>query len=166
MVERIKKRVIEQLQARGWTLGFAESCTGGQLSAQAVNEPGVSSIYQGCIVSYSNAVKRNVLGVPESTLKTLGAVSSPVALHMAIGAREVLNTHVALSVTGIAGPAGGTPEKPVGLVYIAVVGPGFEKVERHIFTGSNGETLHRSDIQQETTQRAWNILNEVLQSKI
>lgn len=156
-------KVIDILKKRKWTFGFAESCTGGLISYQATEIPGVSEIYKGAIVSYSSLVKADILGVPENIIQTHSAESEPVAKFMAHGAREVLNTHVALSVTGLAGPSGGTASKPVGLVFIAVVGPGFEKVERHIFTGSNGETLSRTEIQLETAKRAWVLLNEVLQ---
>lgn len=164
MQTSLQYQVIETLKKREWTLGFAESCTGGLVSYQAAEIPGVSGVYKGTIVSYSSLVKAEVLGVPESVLQTHSAESAPVAKLMAEGARRVLNTHVALSVTGLAGPSGGTASKPVGLVFIAVVGPGFEKVERHIFTGSNDKTLSRVEVQQEAAKRAWALLDEVLQN--
>lgn len=164
MSTSMQEKVKDILYARGWTLGFAESCTGGLISYQAVEIPDISSVYKGAIVCYSSLVKQNVLRVPSNTIQTHGVVSAPVAKLMAEGAKEVLDTTVALSVTGLAGPAGGTASKPVGLVFIAVVGPGFEKVERHIFTGSNGETLSRDEIQRQTAIRAWALLNEVLKN--
>lgn len=161
----LAQQVIEVFKKRGWTLGFAESCTGGLVSYQACEVVGVSEVYKGAVVSYSSLVKADVLGVDESTLKVHSAESAPVAKMMAEGARRVLKSDVALSVTGLAGPSGGTASKPVGLVFIAVVGPGFEKVERHIFTGSNSKTLSRTQIQQEAAKRAWALLDEVLQNK-
>ncbi len=164
MSQSLQHQVIAAFKKRQWTLGFAESCTGGLVSYQAAQIPGVSEIYKGAVVSYSSLVKEDVLAVPYALLKTHSAESAPVAKMMAEGARQVLNVHVALSVTGLAGPSGGTASKPVGLVFIAVVGPGFEKVERHIFTGSNGKTLSREEIQQEAAKRAWALLDEVLQN--
>lgn len=156
------EKVVQSLNRRGWTLGFAESCTGGLISAQLTQFPGVSSVFNGGIVSYSNEIKAKLLNVPLSALKTHGAVSAPVAKYMAIGAKDALRTDVALSVTGIAGPGGGSKNKPVGLVFIAVVGPGFEKVERHIFTGSNGSQLSRQEIQVATAVRAFKLLCEMI----
>lgn len=158
----LRQDVVESLTSKNWTLSFAESCTGGLISSQLTELAGVSKVYKGSVVSYSNQAKADVLGVPEKDLQEHGAVSSVVAIKMAKGAKSVLKTNVALSVTGIAGPAGGSVEKPVGLVYIAVVGPDFEKVERHIFTGSNGDKLSRHEIQLESSKRAWELLNSYL----
>ncbi len=158
----LRQDVVESLTLKNWTLSFAESCTGGLISSQLTELAGVSKVYKGSVVSYSNSVKADVLGVPEKDLQEHGAVSSVVAIKMAKGAKSVLKTNVALSVTGIAGPAGGSVEKPVGLVYIAVVGPDFEKVERHIFTGSNGDQLSRHEIQLASSKRAWELLNSYL----
>lgn len=158
----LRQDVVESLTSKNWTLSFAESCTGGLISSQLTELAGVSKVYKGSVVSYSNQAKADVLGVPEKDLQEHGAVSSVVAIKMAKGAKSVLKTNVALSVTGIAGPAGGSVEKPVGLVYIAVVGPDFEKVERHIFTGSNGDQLSRHEIQLESSKRAWELLNSYL----
>jgi nicotinamide-nucleotide amidase len=111
------------LLKNGETLGTAESCTGGFVANQVTSVPGSSNYYQGSVVSYSNSVKVNVLGVSEKTLETYGAVSEETAREMAEGARRVLNTTYAISTTGIAGPDGGTPEKPVGTVWIACATP-------------------------------------------
>ena len=108
---------------RDATIGTAESCTGGFVASQLTNIPGSSKYFQGSVVSYSNAVKMSVLGVSRDTLEDFGAVSEQTAREMAEGARKVLNTTYAISTTGIAGPDGGTPEKPVGTVWIACATP-------------------------------------------
>jgi nicotinamide-nucleotide amidase len=108
------------LKERNSILAIAESCTGGLLSDRITNVSGSSDYFQGAVVAYSNQVKVNLLGVSEEDLKQHGAVSSPVAIQMAKGVREVLKADYAIGITGIAGPSGGTPEKPVGLVYMAL----------------------------------------------
>jgi len=105
------------------TVGTAESCTGGYVANQITSVSGSSRYYEGSVVSYSNAVKMSVLGVSPATLEAFGAVSEQTAREMAEGARRVLNTTFAISTTGIAGPDGGTPEKPVGTVWIACATP-------------------------------------------
>ena len=115
--------VLEQLRRRGETLAVAESCTGGGLGAALAAVPGASDVFRGGVIAYANAVKQELLGVPAALLDSHGAVSDPVALAMAEGARRVTGASWAIAVTGIAGPGGGTVEKPVGLVHIAVAGP-------------------------------------------
>ena len=105
-----------KLLALGKSLGTAESCTGGMISALLTGEPGSSDWFKGGIVAYSNAVKKNVLGVSSETLELFGAVSEETARAMATGARRLLSVECAIAVTGIAGPGGGTPEKEVGTV--------------------------------------------------
>lgn len=112
--------VVKSFCERKCTLSFAESCTGGLCAATVVSVPGASEIFYGGIVSYDNSVKKKMLFVERTVLETVGAVSEECATQMARGAREQLGTDVAVSVTGIAGPGGGTKEKPVGLVYIGV----------------------------------------------
>ena len=109
--------VLEQCRARGWRLATAESCTGGRVAAALTAIPGSSEAFAGGVVSYSNELKMALLGVSEQALADHGAVSPEVAREMADGARERLGADVAVSVTGVAGPGGGTPEKPVGLVF-------------------------------------------------
>lgn len=125
MQETIEKvrQIGLRLQAKGWTLGTAESCTGGLLAHYITTLAGSSAFFQGGVVSYANCVKRDLLGVPEEMLLAYGAVSEPVALAMAQGARRALGVDVAVSVTGIAGPSGGTEAKPVGTVYLAMASP-------------------------------------------
>jgi nicotinamide-nucleotide amidase len=119
----VQELVLEECRARGLTLGTAESCTGGLVSSRLTSVPGSSDVFLGSVVSYDNSIKEALLGVPTDLLAAHGAVSAEVAQAMAQGARERLGVDVALSVTGIAGPGGGTPEKPVGLVFFHVVGP-------------------------------------------
>ncbi len=108
--------LIDALRSRGMTFGTAESCTAGMISSGVGDIPGASDVLLGGIVSYANEVKENVLGVPHEVLSTVGAVSEECAGHMAMGAKKVLGCDIAVSVTGIAGPGGGTEEKPVGMV--------------------------------------------------
>jgi nicotinamide-nucleotide amidase len=120
----IEELVLAECRARGLTLATAESCTGGMVAARLTSIPGSSDVFAGAIVPYADAVKVNELGVPEELIRAHGAVSPEVARAMAHGARERLGVDVAVGVTGIAGPGGGTPEKPVGLVYVHAAGPG------------------------------------------
>ena len=115
--------VLGLCRERGLTLATAESCTGGLVAARLTSVPGSSDVFVGGVVAYSNEVKRSELGVPRETLEAHGAVSEETAAAMAEGARERLGVDVAVSVTGVAGPGGGTEEKPVGLVYLHAVGP-------------------------------------------
>ena len=110
-------RLIALLKEKNLTMACAESCTGGLIGKMLTDLPGISEVYYGSIVSYANSVKQNVLGVPEETLLSAGAVSEETAAAMAENAARVLGCSCAISTTGIAGPDGGTPEKPVGLVY-------------------------------------------------
>ena len=115
--------VLALLRQRGQTLAVAESCTGGGIGAALAAVPGASDGFLGGVIAYANAVKQAVLGVPLELLERHGAVSDAVALAMAQGVRQLTGATWAIAVTGIAGPGGGTPEKPVGLVHIAIAGP-------------------------------------------
>jgi len=127
--------VLDLCRARGLTLATAESCTGGLVAAQLTSVPGSSDVFLGGVVAYSNEVKARELGVPEATLERFGAVSEEAAEAMAAGARERLGADVAVSVTGVAGPGGGTPEKPVGLVFLHAQGPEGSLARRLDFPG-------------------------------
>jgi PncC family amidohydrolase len=106
------------LTARHWTLATAESCTGGLIGAAITDLPGASAYFLGGIIAYDNRIKNQLLGVPETILAAHGAVSAQTVEAMAAGARRQLSADCAIAVSGVAGPDGGTPEKPVGLVYI------------------------------------------------
>jgi nicotinamide-nucleotide amidase len=121
--EPIEAHVLDLCRERGWTLGTAESCTGGLVAARLTGISGSSDVFRGGIVAYGNEIKEGELDVPAELLAEFGAVSPEVAEAMAKGARARLGIDVAVSVTGIAGPDGGTPEKPVGLVYLHADGP-------------------------------------------
>ncbi len=123
------------LRTRGWRLAVAESCTGGLLGYRITTIAGSSDYFAGGLITYSNEAKMALLGVQEESLRLWGAVSPQVALEMAAGARRQLNVELALSVTGIAGPGGGTPLKPVGLVYIGLATPGERWAWRHQWSG-------------------------------
>ena len=115
--------VLDQLRNAGQTVSVAESCTGGMLGAAITSVAGSSDVFQGGVVTYTNQAKHELLNVPQADLDQYGAVSEQVAIAMAQGSREKLHSDWAVSTTGIAGPGGGTPEKPVGMVFVGVAGP-------------------------------------------
>ena len=115
--------LIKELLRRKESLGFAESCTGGLLSSSITAISGSSQVYKGSIISYSNELKQSLLNIPEYLIKKYGAVSEEVAQNMAINAKEKLNSDWSIAISGIAGPSGGSKNKPVGMVYIAIAGP-------------------------------------------
>jgi PncC family amidohydrolase len=131
-------RVGSALLARGARLALAESCTGGLVAAMITAVPGSSRYLVGGVVAYHNRAKSALLGVRSATIARWGAVSAPVAAAMARGARRALAADVAAAVTGIAGPGGGTPAKPVGLVFVAVSGGGRTRCRRAVFAGGRG----------------------------
>jgi nicotinamide-nucleotide amidase len=131
--------LLVALEARGLTLATAESCTGGLIAAALTAIAGSSSVVMAGFVTYSNEAKMRMVGVSEASLAAHGAVSEPVAREMAEGALRAAQVDVALSCTGIAGPGGATPGKPVGLVFIGCARRGGETVvERHVFPGDRG----------------------------
>jgi len=132
--------VVDLLRERGLTLATAESCTGGLVATRITDVPGSSDVFLGSVVAYADSVKRDRLGVPEEVLATHGAVSAETAAAMAAGARAALGADIAVSVTGVAGPGGGTEEKPVGLVYLHAAGPAGELARRLDFPGDR-ETI-------------------------
>lgn len=142
--------VLALLRRRGETVVVAESCTGGAIGAALAAVPGASDGFLGGVIAYSNAVKQDVLGVPAELLETHGAVSEPVAIAMADGARRLTGASWAIAVTGIAGPGGGSEDKPVGLVHIAVAGPEGSRSERVSF----GDRRGRAGIQALTVVEA------------
>jgi nicotinamide-nucleotide amidase len=138
--------VLALLRERGLTLATAESCTGGLVAARLTDVPGSSAVFVGGIVAYSNDVKVAQLGVPESVLSEHGAVSAETAAAMARGACERLGVDIAVSVTGVAGPDGGTEEKPVGVVFLHASGPMGEKQLRFDFPGDRPTIRGRATV--------------------
>lgn len=136
--------VARGLIAAGQTVAVAESCTGGGLGARLTERPGSSAYVLGGVISYSDAVKRDVLGVDAEVLRREGAVSAEVAAAMAAGASRLLGSDWALSITGVAGPGGGSARKPVGLVYIGIAGPGGAGVEEHRLRGDRRRVRERA----------------------
>ncbi len=123
-----------RLRALGLTLATAESCTGGGIADAITDVAGSSDYFLGGVVAYANRVKEQLLGVGADLLASQGAVSEPVALQMAEGVRRLLGADLGVGITGIAGPGGGSADKPVGLVYIAVAGPEGQEVRRYLWS--------------------------------
>lgn len=141
---KIEEEIGRLLRERGLTLSVAESCTGGLVSHLITNIAGSSDYFERGYVVYSNRSKTELLGVPEEIIKKYGAVSSNTAIIMAEGAKIKSNTDIGLSVTGIAGPRGGTRQKPVGLIYIAVAGYGKTECKKYRFVGDRGKIKLKS----------------------
>lgn len=148
----IEKKIERILASRNMTVTTAESCTGGLVAASLVNADGVSEVFKEGYITYSDEAKHKLLGVKEETLKEFGAVSRETAIEMAEGAARAAQADVAIAVTGIAGPGGGTEEKPVGLVYIGCTFQGKTIVKRCFFGGD------RSGIRYSTMREALQIL--------
>ena len=142
----IEEHVLALLRARGLRLASAESETGGMVAQRLTSIPGASDVFMGGVVAYANEVKQAALGVQEELLAAHGAVSAEVAEAMARGARERLGADVAIAVTGIAGPGGGTAEKPVGLVYLHAEGPDGNAAREFTFPGDRGSIRVRSAV--------------------
>lgn len=136
--------VLGTCRARGWHIAVAESCTGGLLGERLTNIPGASDVFLGGVIAYENAVKEKLLRVPREWLVTHGAVSESVALAMAAGTRRATGADVGLAITGVAGPDGGTPEKPVGLVWVAVDTPLGTKTYGGRLIGDRAEIRYRA----------------------
>ena len=144
----LEKAIGAILRERGWNLSIAESCTGGLVSDLITNVPGSSDYFEGGVVSYSNLAKTEHLGVPSNSIKRYGAVSSQVAISMAKGVRKAFHTTFGVSITGIAGPTGGSRKKPVGLVFIAVSNGEKTLVKKERLKGS------RREIKKESARRS------------
>ena len=135
----IAENLVEMLKAASLTCSVAESCTGGGVGAAITSVAGSSEVFAGGVISYSNDVKRDVLGVKAQTLEEHGAVSAETAAEMAEGARRLVKSDIAVSVTGVAGPGGGSEEKPVGLVWFGLATDAGARTERALFPGSREE---------------------------
>lgn len=132
---RLAADLVAALESKGLTCATAESCTGGGVGSAITSVAGSSAVFLGGVVSYSNDVKADVLGVSRDSLARVGAVSSEVAAQMATGARRVIGSDLAVSLTGIAGPGGGSAEKPVGLVWFGLATPSGVSTQSRIFSG-------------------------------
>ena len=153
-------RVVAALQKAKQTLATAESCTGGLIAASITAVPGSSTCFGYGVVSYSNQAKMDVLRVQAQTLARFGAVSEQTAYEMAQGLRALSAADIAVSVTGIAGPGGGSPEKPVGLVYIATATAGGVCARRFLFQGD------RQDIRCQTAWHAFEMVEDAIRSSL
>ena len=145
--ERAQRAAIEigeRLLAQGWTLATAESCTGGLIGHLLTNVAGSSRYFEGGIMAYAYSAKRNLLGVSQADLDNHGAVSRQVVMQMARGARQALGTDVGVAVTGIAGPGGGTPTKPVGTVYVGLSTPRTETYGHYVWDADREGNKWRS----------------------
>ena len=135
----LEERIAALLRQRGFTVTTTESCTGGLLAGRLINAAGISEVYKEGYITYSNEAKEKLLHVSHETLETYGAVSEQTAQEMVLGAAEAAGAQAALSTTGIAGPDGGTPKKPAGLVYIGCHVNGVTTVERHMYAGERAQ---------------------------
>jgi nicotinamide-nucleotide amidase len=144
--EPVEEIVLELCRARGLTIATAESCTGGMVAERLTSVPGSSDVFVGAVVAYSNEVKARELGVPGDVLERFGAVSAETATAMASGARERLGADVAVSVTGIAGPGGGTEAKPVGLVYLHAESPSGARSADFVLPGDRATIRRRAAV--------------------
>jgi nicotinamide-nucleotide amidase len=155
----IAEIVLDLCRARGLTLATAESCTGGMVAARLTEVPGASDVFLGSVVAYANAVKASELGVPQEVLDLHGAVSAETAAAMAHGVRARLGADIGVAVTGVAGPAGGTEEKPVGLVFVHAVGPDGEEARRTELPGD------REMVRGRATAASLHLVRRLLESR-
>ncbi|MBF0608542.1 MAG: CinA family protein [Magnetococcales bacterium] len=156
-IDILAEMVVQAASEKGKTIAVAESCTGGMVAASITSVAGCSDVFLGGVVSYSNDLKELLLGVSHQTLVTHGAVSPETVLEMVVGLHERTHADVAVSISGIAGPSGGTAEKPVGLVYIAIRGcMGVERVREFRFTGN------RQQVRLQSTSEALGLMLQTL----
>ena len=151
-----EEEAVQILMEKGYDITTAESCTGGMIASTLINVSGISEIYREGYITYANEAKHKLLGVKEETLKAYGAVSEQTAYEMALGAAKAADAKVSLAVTGIAGPGGGTKEKPIGLVYIACGRKHKITVKKFQFSGN------RAKIRESSVANALIMLREVI----
>ena len=156
MTDRTEQWIVDFMKENNLTLGVAESCSGGMLSSRLIGISGISDVYRAGLVTYSNEAKQSLLGVSKETLKLHGAVSAETAKEMVEGTLRVTGADYAVSITGIAGPGGGTEEKPVGLVYIACGNKDEITVKKNLFDGD------RQEVRETSTETALQMLKEEL----
>ena len=145
-IDKLARQVIDQAVQKSKTVGTAESCTGGWVSQALTSVPGSSRAFLGGFATYANEVKINVLGIPSDIINYYGAVSEPTASAMAMQARDLLGVDIAVSITGIAGPSGGTPEKPVGTVYFGLADGGKPKAFTKQFGDIGRENVRKQSV--------------------
>ncbi len=156
-LENLAKEVASLLQSKNLTVTAAESCTGGWIGKMLTDISGSSAYYPGGVIAYSNDIKHKVLGVAAEDLTKYGAVSSQVAQGMALGAKKVFTADIAVAVTGIAGPTGGSVDKPVGTVWFAWALPdGSVLAKKECFTGS------REDVRKSTVYKALDQIRQII----
>jgi len=155
-LKKLERLIGKSLREQGLKLALAESCTGGLLSSMITDVAGSSDYFLGSVVAYDNGVKQTELGVKATTLKKYGAVSKETVLEMARGVRKRLQADISAAITGIAGPGGGSHEKPVGLVFIAVSKGRTTEVQRFVFKGG------RKSIKKQSAEAALSMLAEAL----
>lgn len=160
MVESLEALVGKLLQERQLRLAVAESCTGGLIGHRLTNVPGSSNYFLGGITAYSYEAKARLLGVSWDTLRSVGAVNRETVLQMARGVRRALEADIGLSVSGIAGPGGGTPDKPVGLSWIGLSAPDFENAWEYLWQGNRIQNKEQS-----AEQALW-LLKDYLEGKL
>ena len=153
------ERLVRLLTQQGLTITAAESLTGGRIAAAITSVPGSSNVFPGGVVSYCDRIKHEVLGVPEDVLSEFGAVSAPAAGAMARGAARLMGTELALSATGLAGPAGAGSANPVGTVFLGLCAMGQVRVERHVFSGD------REAVRTQSMDRALELALEWLENR-
>lgn len=158
----LEENIVKELQRRSYTVTTSESCTGGLLAGRILNVSGASAVYNEGYITYSNEAKERLLGVTRKTLETYGAVSRQTAKEMAEGVAKAAHANVGLSTTGIAGPGGGTPDKPVGLVYVGCTINGQTEVEECRFHGNREE--NRKQAVEATLKLLWKMLISVSES--
>lgn len=154
MTETLEESIVRLLRESNRTVTFVESCTGGLLSATLLDAPGASEVFRQGYITYCDEAKHSMVGVREATLEKYTAVSAQTAEEMAFGGAKAAKAEVCVSVTGLAGPGGGTPEKPVGLVYIGCCVDGIVKAHKCRFFGN------RREIREQAVTAALNILKE------
>ena len=155
---KLEEKIVMGLREKGYTVTTAESCTGGLLAGRLLNVSGASEVYNEGYITYSNEAKERILGVKHEILESYGAVSKETAAEMALGAAAVAKANVGLSTTGIAGPGGGTVEKPVGLVYVGCAFDGKVEVKECRFKGNREE--NRMEAVEECLNLLYNIMTK------
>lgn len=150
------QKLLENLNQKNWSIATAESCTGGMVAAAITDIPGASTVFRGGVVAYHNQIKQQLLGVPQEILEQCGAVSRECVAAMLEGAARTLEADCVIATSGIAGPGGGTKEKPVGLVFVGCRTPRAIRVEKFIFNGD------RRQVRQQAVDTAMTMMKDLI----